>query len=394
MLPSVAAICPTGTPGGPAGRCRLVEVDHADLDVLLAVAAPVPELVALDRAADFEAEVVDVLDRRARARALRANLVGDVVGLERVVRVVDAAAALEAIGSAARHEVDADAAGLLRRIRAAGRDLHLLHHVEVVVDRRGAGRRHVGDVHAVERPLVVAGAGAAADVARLLAGLAAADVDAIHRDVRHALEHDPRVARRRDVLQRLEVEGRLGRGGLGVDDRALAADRHRFLNGRDRQLLVDLGREADADDDALADDRLEAGQLELHRVGADRNQRETEASGFAARRRLRLDERRAGQRHGCTWQHSAGVVGDSARDFTGLDLRQRRHRTHQYGQHGQHGGKTHFHLQPPLENERTNPPTSAEHLMYQPSEIGRRPVVGLSKCLEIVVKWQYIAVSD
>ena len=165
----------------------------------------------------------------------------------------------EAIGPAAGDEVDADAAGLLRRIRAAGRDLHLLHHVEVVVDRRRARRRHVGDVHAVERPFVVAGVGAAADVARLLAGLAAADVDAVHRDVRHALEHDPRVARRGNVLQRVDVECRLRRRRLGVDDRALAADRHGLLHGRNGELLVDLCREADVHDDALADDRLEPG---------------------------------------------------------------------------------------------------------------------------------------
>ena len=96
-----------------------------------------------------------------------------------------------------------------------------------------------------------------------------------------------------------------------------------------RELLVDLRREADADDDALADDRLESGQLELHRVGADRNLREAEAPGFAARRDLRLNQRGAGQRDGCARQHGAGVVTHPARDFAGLDLRQRRNRTSQ-----------------------------------------------------------------
>ena len=71
-------------------RRRLIEADHAGLDVLLPVAAPDPGLARLDRPAHFEAVVVDVLDRVARGRALRALILGDVVGFERVVGVVEA----------------------------------------------------------------------------------------------------------------------------------------------------------------------------------------------------------------------------------------------------------------------------------------------------------------
>src|SRR5690606_972860 len=53
----------------PARRRVLVEADDADVDVLRAVAAPEPGLAALDRPADVEAVVLDVLDRRARAGA-------------------------------------------------------------------------------------------------------------------------------------------------------------------------------------------------------------------------------------------------------------------------------------------------------------------------------------
>ena len=173
-----------------------------------------------------------------------------------------------------------------------------------------------------------------------------------------ALEHDPRVARRRNVLQRVEVERRPGRRGLGVDNRALAGDRHRFLDSRDGKLLVDLGREPDVDQDSFADDGLESRQLELDGIGADRNLRESEAPGFAARRHLRLDQRRAGQCHCCTRQDGAGVVTHSARDFTGLDLRQCRNHTSQEGHDSQHGGKTDFHFKPPLESKRTIPHSS------------------------------------
>ena len=174
--------------------------------------------------------------------------------------------------------------------------------------------------------------------------------------VGHALEHDPRVTRRRDVLQGLEVERRLRCRRLGVDDRALAADRDRFLDGGDRKLLIDLGREADGDDDAFPDDGLESGQLELDRIGADRNLREPERTGLRARGDLGLNQRRAGQRNCCTGQHGAGVVTHFACDFTGLDLRQRRHHTDQQSHDGPHGGQSHFHLQPPLKTNGNPPP--------------------------------------
>ena len=44
-----------------------------------------------------------------------------------------------------------------------------------------------------------------------------------------------------------------------------AGDGDGFLHGRDAHLRVDLRAEADRDLDALVDDRLEAGELELHR---------------------------------------------------------------------------------------------------------------------------------
>ena len=146
---------------GTAFRGVLVEADDADLDVLRAVAAPVPQLALDDRTADVEAVVADVLDRRAGAGAARLQFRRDVVVFKLLVGPERAGIALETIGAALGHEVDADAAGLLRHVRAARGDLHFFEHVEVVVDRGRAGRGHVGDVDAVNRPLVVAGRGTA-----------------------------------------------------------------------------------------------------------------------------------------------------------------------------------------------------------------------------------------
>ena len=81
-------------------------------------------------------------------------------------------------------------------VGAAGRDLHLLEHVEVVVGRRRAERGHVGDRDAVHVPRVVAAARALGLVVRLLARLGAADVDAVDDDAGNGLQDDPRVARR------------------------------------------------------------------------------------------------------------------------------------------------------------------------------------------------------
>ena len=196
--------------------------------------------------------------------------------LELLVGDVVARRTLEPVGAALGHEVDADAAGLLRHVDAAGVDRHLLERVEVVIAGRRAGGRHVGDVDAVERPLVVGRVAAARDVVGLLTRHVAADVLAVHRDAGRLLEDDPGVAGRRNALQQLVGERLLGAGFLGVDDRALTGDGDRFLHGRDAHLGVDLRAEADRDEDAFVDDGLEARQLELDGVGADRTAAETD----------------------------------------------------------------------------------------------------------------------
>ena len=72
-----------------------------------------------------------------------------------------------------------------------------------------------------------------------------------------------------NALQLLERERLPCAGLLGVDDRALTRDRHRFLHGGDAELLADVGAEANRHLDAFLHDRLEPGELELDVIGTD-----------------------------------------------------------------------------------------------------------------------------
>ena len=145
-------------------------------------------------------------------------------------------------------------------------------------------------------------------------------------------------------------EGLLRPGLLRVDDRALAGDRDRLLHGRDAELRADVGAEADGHVDVLLDDRLEAGELELHAIGADVESRELEGSRFPRGRRQRLQERRAGQRDRDAGQHGAGLVRHLAEDLARLLLGARRRCAENDRQRRQHGGKTPFHLFIPQES--------------------------------------------
>ncbi len=244
----------------------------------------------------------------------------------------------ERVAAALGDEVDADAAGLLRHVVAAGADLHLLQHVEVVVHGRRAGGGLVGDVDAVEEPLVVGRGRAARDVARLLARLAAAHVGAVHGDARRALEHDPGVTRRGHVLQLLLRVVALGAGLARVDERRLARDRHGLLERRDLEGRVGGGVAADAHRDALDDHRPEAGQLELDRVGIARLQaRELVRAGVSCHGRQRLDERTAAHRHHHAGQHRPGRIDHAAHDIAGRGLRHRGRRPEDQAQHRHQG---------------------------------------------------------
>ena len=66
-------------------------------------------------------------------------------------------------------------------------------------------------------------------VVRLLAGFGAADVHAVDDDARHRLEHDPGIARRRNVLQLVERHVRGDGLPLRFDDGCRRGRRSRLL---------------------------------------------------------------------------------------------------------------------------------------------------------------------
>src|SRR4029078_238309 len=145
-------------------------------------------------------------------------------------------------------------------------------------------------------PHVLRGVGSLADVRALLAALVAADVDAVHLHTGHGLEDDPRVPRRRDLLELLLVDDGAGLDLARVEERLRAGDRHRRLDARELQLGARLGVLADGDLHVRLRDLREALQLVRYRV---LRRAQVQEAVLAARvRRLGLRRAGAGEGHG------------------------------------------------------------------------------------------------
>src|SRR5262249_44066714 len=192
-----------------------------------------------------------------------------------------AAVARELVAPAPGDEVELHAGALLRGVRAGRRHLDFLERVEIVVGRRRVARRDIADDRAVDVPLLVRAAAHRGE-RRLLARQVAADVGAAHDHSGRLLDDDPRVARVGDLLERLFRKARRERGRFRVDDRALAGDRHGLLYGRELELAVDFGVEAGLNDDVGAHQLLEAGEVEVHLIDANRDAREAKRPGVGA----------------------------------------------------------------------------------------------------------------
>ena len=140
------------------------------------------------------------------------------------------------------------AAGEVLGTVAGAADLELLEAAEVEV--AGVGADAFGRVDAFDLRLVL-DVDAVGDEAGLRAGMRAADVVGVSSEMPGRLRHrGPDVARVRDLGEQLLGEVGANRRGRTVDDRRVAGDRHRFLQGRDLQLLVDGKRLVDDDANA------------------------------------------------------------------------------------------------------------------------------------------------
>ena len=148
-----------------------------------------------------------------------------------------------------------------------GRDLRFLVGAEVAVGL-------VPD-HAVVADDAAAGAAERARRrARAGAEVRAADVERGRIEAGNERDQAGQAAAVRQVVELLliPVDGDLRR--LEVDGRRLAGDGHGFLSDATVELAVDRHRRAGAEVHAFDVQRGEAGELELHGVGAAREQRE------------------------------------------------------------------------------------------------------------------------
>ena len=263
-----------------------------------------------------------------------------------VVDVV-AAGAAPLFGTLFGHHVEDHAAGGDRGVAAAGRHLHLLEGVEIVIGRRGAGGGHVGDHHAVDRPDGLIAAGAGAHVLRLLAALVAADVDAVGEHAGGRRQHRPGVAHRGGLLQ-------VGQGHGGIPARLARVEQRRSVADdgdlfRDLEREVDLGRAADVDLDVLVLGGSEALELALDRIETRREAQEVELPLGVGRLGLRSPATDEGDGHS---GHRLAVGADRlAIDIAALQLGQRRR-----GEDQQQGGDVKRALRKQMPNHEIKPP--------------------------------------
>jgi hypothetical protein len=251
----------------------------------------------------------------------REHLVGHVAPFEAVVGEEALRLAAELVGAALHDEVEADAAGALLDVVAAGGDLDFLERVVVEVARRGADRRHVGDLDAIEIPGAVRGPRALADERGLLTRLVPRDVHAIHDDAGDGAQQRPRVAGVRDPLELGGREVRRRAHLLVVDDRRLARDGDRLLDGGDPQRHGQVDVLSDAQLDVVAYDGGESLERDGELVVAGRQVQEPELAGVIAHGGIRTI--RSLERDGHAGEYAALLVGYGTGDVAGGELRGR-----------------------------------------------------------------------
>ena len=297
---------------GPGLEVGLVEVagEGEQVDGGPRHRAPDEQPVLEDRPAEVEAVVV-VLVRAVpfsggiseRLRQLRR----DVHRLQALVLEVVARVEMRGVRPLAQHHVQLHAAGGILRVGAARRDRHFLEAVEVVVERRRAGRAHVGDRHAVEAPGVVGRLRALGVVVRLLARFGAADVDAVHVHRGHGLHDHPGIARARDVLELLHRDVGRRRIPPHVDDRRGRGDDDGFGGARDAEPGGDGCGRAAQHDHGVVGVAVETGECGVDRIGADRKVQEMRLALHVGDLGL---VHRAGKLHGHARHPAAGGVLD------------------------------------------------------------------------------------
>ena len=319
-----------------------------NLDVVLAVRSPEPQLVLDDWAADVEAPIQNLIrvvrlvgPQQSRVAVQGAWQIGR---FQAVVVEGELGAPLERVGAATRHEIDADAAGLDLQVVAAGVDCHLVEGIEIEVRRGRPARRRVGDGDAIEVPHRVGKQRALTDESRLLSRFVAADIHAIDDNARHGFQQRPGILRLRRALQLVLRERRNRPDLLEVHHGRFGGHHDRLFHRLHRHRKVDGRADAGRDDD-LAFHLVEAGETRRQFVRACVKIQESKlALTIGHGRAGRTANRDSRQRDVDAGQHATLLVDDAAIDVATCDLRsgirdqyadQQRHR---HGEHSFHTG--------------------------------------------------------
>ena len=341
-LPAVHAVEPDRSRIEEAGRAAVhvggpVEaVGDLLVDLPVADAPEVPELVADDGASEGDVQVV-----HHREAFERGDPALERPGLDRLETV-----RLELVDAAAEVGLPAD------RVAPLPRD-----HVDAHPAAGGLGRhaaRLVDHLLAREMVVVVLGRAVAPEVVHALPVDLDGDLRRAHPVDRHVgllgrrrqadlrpvqLDPDDQLRRRLQVVagrhrvENLAVEHLGPRRRLHVDDRRRARDGHRLFERADAQLGVDRHRERRGELQLVANDGGEAGQREGQRVGAGKQVDDRVATRAVGERGAgTFDQHRTGGLDGNAGQHAAGVVGHlSGESAAGLG-RRRTGRERQYRQ--------------------------------------------------------------
>ena len=295
---------------------RGVEEHARDLNLRASEAArsKEPQLVFPDGAADGRVEVVELADVIGRRQPAAAQLVGQVVALQRVVRIEAEDVQLERVATLLRDHVDQHAAGRALGRDAAGLNRRLLYRRRVEDVARGAGV-HVQGVHAVVQELDAALAVERVPVRRVgrVDAGRAAHVGSADESGNDADERRQRSRARRQRRQELVGNHRLLPDVLYVDQRARSRHGHRLFERSNRQVRVHRCGEPCRQLNPFPSDGVEATETEGHRIRARSKVDDVVAPlAVCGHGADLLDENRTGGFHRHTREYPARRVPDQS----------------------------------------------------------------------------------
>ena len=295
-------------------RHSIERIGHAFVHRHVSSRGEEPELVADDRPARVDVEVLHVLDEVAIEESPGLQRIVVVVALPAVRGAADEAAAFEEVPAVFGDHVDAHAAGCDFRGQRARLEDDALRERIVVVGLDVAVAHGAVHVHAVHLHARVAIVGPVRPHVGLLHPLRSADVRTTELHARNRRADGLHVPRRRQRVEHGALERVRALGVLHVDQGRLARDRHALLDRAHLEIDVDRDRRVAGQLDAGAHDGRESGERERHRISAGAQIDDRVSPGAVGDDRTRLlDQHGARGFDGHTRQYRVARVSDDAR---------------------------------------------------------------------------------